>query len=683
MYRQEGSIANSQPFGPQWSIDKKLGQGSYGTVFQVSRNDAGEAILSALKWIPLPGEEREVFDMQEKGMTLDQIRDYYGRLKDDFSKEIQLLYKLRGNSHIVSIEDYRIESRSGSDAIGYDIYILMELLTPLPKWLRQSHNATFNDILSLGKDICDALTDCANLSIVHRDIKPDNIFVTSDGRFKLGDFGIARRLNREDINASQRVGNLGTMSPEVFHGKNYDQRADLYSLGLVLYRLVNGQREPFIPPYPEVVTPEVATKANEKRLSGNALQRPEYLPESLDRLWDVIQKACEYEPENRYQSALEMRQALQSIDNTPALNTAIASVYHQHTNESASSFPEKAPGSSDSDSLNGTLKRTPSSFLDSNSTMGRASQSEQNKTEQENNFLDDDSKRETVSPMRKKHFLKWLIPAVAIVLLSAVITIVIISRAKDKLDSGTALGSQIDNQVVELDIQEIKATSVKLSWYNPRNLSYWVSCYDNDICIHRTLVPSNSFVQNGLVPGHSYDFSIQRDESNTTSIYKEATTLHERTVKDLPSVHRVYLAYIRKDDLSDSGVVDLEKVDLSIVHYSNDNTLILQASPMDIQPRLHLVNISFETPSIDRSTELVVAITVPGIATFSQNYTLNIQKAEKGEPFYFIPLDELLSDIYSALSDWPESQCILRIYLDGMSVDKKNITINTISKTGV
>ena len=95
--------------------------------------------------------------------------------------------------------------------------------------------------MTLGRDICEALAVCHRKQLLHRDVKPENIFVDGEGRFKLGDFGIARRLDNPATYLTQ-VGTPYYMAPEVFSLHSYDGRADIYSLGLVLYRFLNRSR---------------------------------------------------------------------------------------------------------------------------------------------------------------------------------------------------------------------------------------------------------------------------------------------------------------------------------------------------------------------------------------------------------------------------------------------------------
>lgn len=119
----------------------------------------------------------------------------------------------------------------------------MELLTPLNEYYAE-HPPTEKDILRLGIDICRALEMCAKNKIIHRDVKPSNIFISPNGDYKLGDFGVARRIEAT-CGAFSKKGTYDYMAPEVYRDAIYDTRADLFSLGIVLYKLMNSGRIPF------------------------------------------------------------------------------------------------------------------------------------------------------------------------------------------------------------------------------------------------------------------------------------------------------------------------------------------------------------------------------------------------------------------------------------------------------
>lgn len=270
---------NDTFFG-SWKIDRRIGQGSYGSVYRLKKNDLGETYYSAMK----------VISVGENDLTDDFI--------NEIKNEISLMSRLKGNSNIVSFEDYEVVF---SEDGGAEILIRMEYLEPLLKH-EKKHAMTNDDIIKLGLDMCSALELCENNSMLHRDIKPENIFISSNGDYKLGDFGIARTIEKNCTSMS-RKGTFAYMAPEVFRGENYDTTADIYSLGIVLYRCMNGGCLPF-------VDDENASAAEREekiklRLGGEPLP---LLQDS--ELMNVIMKACACEPGNRYKNAGEMKKAL-------------------------------------------------------------------------------------------------------------------------------------------------------------------------------------------------------------------------------------------------------------------------------------------------------------------------------------------------------------------------------------
>lgn len=101
--------------------------------------------------------------------------------------------EIKGFTNIVSYEDHMVIEHP--DEIAWDILIRMELLTSLPDYCT-THTMSEKQVIQLGMDICNALEICEEKKIIHRDIKPDNIFVNDRGDFKLGDFGIARTVEK-------------------------------------------------------------------------------------------------------------------------------------------------------------------------------------------------------------------------------------------------------------------------------------------------------------------------------------------------------------------------------------------------------------------------------------------------------------------------------------------------------
>ena len=228
---------------PEWQIEgKPLGKGSYGVVYKAVRRDHNVESYSAIKVISIPSDPSEIDSLRSEGMDAYATRTYLEGIVNDFVSEIQLMESLKGVQNIVSVEDYKVVERTGE--IGWDIFIRMELLTPFNTYTG-GRKLTESEVIKLGCDNCSALEICAQRNIIHRDIKPENIFINDFGHFKLGDFGIARKMENMAGGLSQK-GTFNYMAPEVTNSNNYDARVDTYSLGIVLYRLLNGNRLPFL-----------------------------------------------------------------------------------------------------------------------------------------------------------------------------------------------------------------------------------------------------------------------------------------------------------------------------------------------------------------------------------------------------------------------------------------------------
>lgn len=295
-----------------WTVQSEIGHGAYGIVYKVVREEMGTCHECALKVIHIPQEEEEAEGFRAEGMSDEEIREYYRGHTQEWINEIKVMESLKGNTNIVGIEDYRIIE---SGDYGWNILIRMEYLTALTAYLKE-HPLTEGDVIKLGYDICNALAYCEKLSIIHRDIKPGNIFVSKFGDFKLGDFGIAKHMEGATAEMSLK-GTMNYMAPEIFRGEKYDSSVDIYSLGIVLYRLLNMNRAPFVPhnlplgkiPYSE------RERFNQRRLQGESLPNPIMASEPVAQ---IIQKACQYQAKKRYRSASvlgeDLKKCLDVID---------------------------------------------------------------------------------------------------------------------------------------------------------------------------------------------------------------------------------------------------------------------------------------------------------------------------------------------------------------------------------
>ncbi|MCC8014352.1 MAG: serine/threonine protein kinase [Eubacterium sp.] len=299
-------IKKFEPLWGSWYATEKVGEGSFGKVYKIERKEFGNTYTAALKHIRVPQSQSEVKSIMADGLTEEGVTTYFEGVVESIISEFVLMSKLKGNSNIVSYEDHMVIK--DENEIGWDIFIRMEFLTGLFDYIRDN-SISRNDIIKLGIDMCKALERCQKYNIIHRDIKPENIFVSDDGDFKLGDFGIARQIEKTAAGLSQK-GTFAYIAPEVYKGENYGSSVDIYSLGIVMYRLLNNNRAPFMPPYPQNITPADRERALIERISGKPLEKP---VNADGRLAEIILKACAYKPEDRYKSPRDMRADLEDI----------------------------------------------------------------------------------------------------------------------------------------------------------------------------------------------------------------------------------------------------------------------------------------------------------------------------------------------------------------------------------
>ncbi len=286
-----------------WSIIEKLGEGSFGQVFRARKERFGVTQEAAIKVVRIPGDDVELKRVQSGyGLNEQELKEYFYPEVEKLKKEIVLMQELGEDSHIVRILDFEIID--APDAIvGWYILIRMELLECLENYIKKA-DITVADVVAVGEDVLTSLEVCEERNIIHRDIKPANLFRSDKGVYKLGDFGIARDM-RAGMGSLSHKGTENYMAPEVYLGKNYTSNIDIYALGIVLYKLLNKNRLPFM--NEEKLTAGSVERAFQKRNTGEELPKP---VESPDTLYEIIKKMCAYNPNERFQTAFEVKKAL-------------------------------------------------------------------------------------------------------------------------------------------------------------------------------------------------------------------------------------------------------------------------------------------------------------------------------------------------------------------------------------
>ena len=290
-----------------WKIQSELGEGSFGKVYRLEKNTYRVKAESALKVLTVPRTPGEIQDAYAEGYDETSITEQFHEVVEKLVDEIAVMAELKSHPNIVSIEDYTVVEHTNS--IGWDILIRMELLTPLQSY---SQKQPMDEIAvrKLATDICQALEFCHAKRLIHRDIKPANVFVDSLGQYKLGDFGVARTAEKTISNMSKQ-GTETYMAPEVYYGRAYGSNVDLYSLGIMLYRLMNKNRLPFYPLPPAFPKHTDREQSMVRRLRGETLPKP---CDASDAFASVILKACEADPAKRYGTAAAMLEDLRQLD---------------------------------------------------------------------------------------------------------------------------------------------------------------------------------------------------------------------------------------------------------------------------------------------------------------------------------------------------------------------------------
>lgn len=315
---------------PGWEVVAELGGGSFGKVYQIQRNTFGHVENAALKVITIPHDQSEIDVMAAQGCDRQAMVARLWQQLQGILGEYTRMADVKGHTNVVYCDDYRY--RQHENGLGWTLYIKMELLTPMLRVFRVP--VPQEQVIRLGLDLCRALELCRSRNIVHRDIKPQNIFVSKDGDFKLGDFGISKTAS--GIAGGTKAGTLQYMAPEIYLSKPYGVQADIYSLGMVMYWMLNRCRLPFLPQAPAEITQEMDDAARNRRLSGEALPPP---VDGSPALQAVVMRACAWDPADRYENALQMSQAIAAAQAAPA-TVASRIVYPKNRREN----PMNAPG---------------------------------------------------------------------------------------------------------------------------------------------------------------------------------------------------------------------------------------------------------------------------------------------------------------------------------------------------
>lgn len=276
-----------------WKIGKEIGRGAFATVYELRKGN----MLRALKVVTL---------LSDLEGTEEEIESQLANKMEAASNEIEVNHRVSGHTNVVNYQEYEfviVWNEEHTRKEGLLLYIMMERMDEtLQQEIRKGTRFSEEQVIKMGKDIVTALKVCHEQRILHRDIKPANIFIADHDTYKLGDFGISKVLGDNTV-AFTHTGTQAYVAPEQWNSLPYGKAADIYSVGLILYQLLNENHLPFAD---EGLTADSVGR----RLKG------ETFPEPLNgskKLKAIVMKACSYKASDRYQNADEMLQDLENL----------------------------------------------------------------------------------------------------------------------------------------------------------------------------------------------------------------------------------------------------------------------------------------------------------------------------------------------------------------------------------
>ncbi len=289
-------LKKREPLFSGWYVDSFIGSGVSGCVFKMRREDLGQKFVAALKVIPLTRK------LDSENRTMASLQESIGQ----DAREIIHLYSLGNHQNVVGWYNHEVFHEKDKDSLIALVAVMMEYLPNTLAALIKRGPMNWERTLEIIIDCLNGLEHVHGKNILHRDIKPGNIFVTADGTAKLGDFGVARKIS-ENSYAETRVGTPLYIAPEVLKdplGHGYAHQVDIYSLALVAYEMLHGKL-----PFEDVCQGNRTCMVNQ-RLSGEAITLDGTLPPGVTK---AVLGALAFSPKHRYGTAKEFRMALERV----------------------------------------------------------------------------------------------------------------------------------------------------------------------------------------------------------------------------------------------------------------------------------------------------------------------------------------------------------------------------------
>jgi len=264
----EGRSLSSQSLEPGMgndqisNIEKKEDNSSKGEG-QISRSSSGQSMKDISKFEPSPGKLEDKYELSqvvlgsgafgtvklavckedEKEYAVKIVKKTEELMRDtDFLEEVRIMSRIQHPNIIYLVDKYETEQ---------ELHLVMEIASGGELFDRMLSQNRFEEreVRHIAQQLMSAVSYLHSLGITHRDLKPENILLANDSRYptiKITDFGFAKHLQNKEmlLRARAKRGTMGYAAPEIFSGRNYDEKCDIWSLGIILYIMIAG-----VPPF--------------------------------------------------------------------------------------------------------------------------------------------------------------------------------------------------------------------------------------------------------------------------------------------------------------------------------------------------------------------------------------------------------------------------------------------------
>ncbi|MCQ2462617.1 MAG: protein kinase [Clostridia bacterium] len=295
-----------------YKLGRQIGSGTDGRVYLLKPKENEKK--SVVKIIKLS--HKKILDTKDKNdeaLFAYSDEEYCAAFIKNITDNIELVRSYDSGKFFADY--YEWENRPSSDSDADILLIRMEALTPLSDFLGE-YSFTQEEVLRLAACLCGSLDKCRDFGFIYPNLKPENVMFDSIGRCKLGDLGtfccIPPVKNSIAYRHTQQY-----MAPEFYNTEVINDTCDTYSLGLVMYALLNKGRLPFLPTYPAEITMNELSHSLKKRVDGEEIPAPKMADTAVSA---VVLKAISHDPKNRYRTPRHMLSDIRKLLNGEEVN---------------------------------------------------------------------------------------------------------------------------------------------------------------------------------------------------------------------------------------------------------------------------------------------------------------------------------------------------------------------------